>query len=298
VRAQPLARYVASLLDTALCRTVPTAPLDLNAAAKRLGAVDVLYRVALMTGFTDWSGRRPVIQVGFGRSDGRRRATLAHECGHLLLDPILQPPSYAETPEASRTEHHERISHLLGAPLDSVLNRIGRVDIEALCDLVSIELMIPHRIIPELQAKIVDLDSLRESSSALRVSLSMLTNRVSGPETDLSLLRMVPTAGGRWISASVAGLPWRMRGRITWEDVSSLDLSSGRGRTRTVLTFNGDQHKVDAEVRMYHNRALLLIHGLHSASQPELVRQDVSGQRSSLLANEDRHTLRTADCGI
>lgn len=289
----PLARYLACLIAPAIGQDPGTGPLDLNSLARRFGAQDVLYRAALMSGFTDWSGEEPIVQVGLSRSDGRRRATLAHECGHLLLDPILHTPPFQNAPENRTEAHRRRIKGLLGADIKAIRRALLAVDIETLCDLVAIELMLPASALEHLRAQVKDLPSLIATASNWRVSLSMLTNRLSDAGEDFALLRMVSTRNNSWVCASAAGLRERRRGFIEWIDVPS-DVGT-RKQTKHLsikLAYGGAVQNVAAETFSVGDHAMIFLRSLPPASTSGITGR---APQASRPASECRRKTQTAD---
>ena len=211
-----LARYLAALISPITIGRPEFGPLNLDLLACRLGARDVTYRAAILAGFTDWSGDGPIIQIGLSRSEGRRRATLAHECGHLILDPILETPAYQCASSSLMATHEARIADLLAVEPSTIRRKIQSVNIETLCDKVAIEFMLPESVLSTLISQVRDLRTLLDAASRWRVSLAMLTNRLADVGEDYTLLRMVPTKAESWVCASASGLRTRNHGFIEW----------------------------------------------------------------------------------
>lgn len=148
---------VAELVDDAVpgYQDPQALPLDLNAVAKRLGVADIRYLARDVHGFTDWSSARPIVYLATSRSDGRRRFTLGHECGHIMLG-------------------HEGANAAYNPLVTADL--VG--DIELACDAVAAELLIPFTWLDQFEGYIRDLESARFAAHRLRVSLATLVVRM------------------------------------------------------------------------------------------------------------------------
>lgn len=268
-------RYLIGILDKTIGPRAAV-PLNLNKIARFLGARDVLYRASLMSGFTDWTGPSPLVQVGISKTDGRRRATLAHECGHLLLDPVLRPQGFECAPEDSKLQHVRRAHSIVDELFSDIANQLSRADIEVLADLVGLELMVPRSTLPQLTSRITSLSSLREVAQELRTSLALLTNRIADSGACYSLLRLVPTATENWVCASASGIPLALRGRITWRGSPKGSRSDTEATwVTTVVNFNGIPLEVTSNILLRPSHALLFIKGLNSQpSQAQVVAPD------------------------
>lgn len=264
--SKSLFRYIGSLLGGALEAEPPGTPADLRLIAQRFGAGKITYGASSSNGFTDWSTSSPTIQIAIDRSEGRRRAILAHECGHLLFDPIMEPASFLIASDDDRSRQQERVAKLLSVPIHTIARTLASVDIEVICDVVAVELMIPDKIVADLRTEVTDLQSLRRAGDRCRVSLAMLTNRLADAGGQFSLLRMVQTTKGAWICASWAGLPPSLRGRISCQDVPCSTRDGALSKLQ--MHFNGSPIEFDAQVQHGKSGVLVLAHNLRAASRP------------------------------
>jgi len=157
-------------------------PLDLNAVARHLGVADIRYLAREFHGFTHW-GDRPTVYLALSRSDGRRRFTLAHELGHILLG-----------------------ADVTGADTDEV---------ERLCDAIAGELLMPTSWLESWESLVTDLASARQLADRMRVSLATTVVRLRALGRQVMLFTLVRASDGQWIVASRIGAPARWQGRIS-----------------------------------------------------------------------------------
>jgi hypothetical protein len=179
--------YARALAETILGRDRYGLPADLNRVARDLGAVDILYQSRALEGFTDFKPRGPVIYLAVSRSDGRRRFTLAHECGHILLASSSCPP-----------------------PPDD----LGELDEELLCDAIAAELLVPTTWLDIHRAELDGLPALLEVATKLRVSMAMLVNRLRTVNAHHALLRVRPAPDGEWLIMERSGMPRSWHGEV------------------------------------------------------------------------------------
>jgi Zn-dependent peptidase ImmA (M78 family) len=190
--------------------------VELNCLARRLGAQDVRYHAQTLHGFTQWTDDGPYIQLKLARSDGRRRFTLAHEIGHLLLDPILDPQRVKDAISAIKPLRGlERLAEF------SQYSGLTSPGIERLCDMFAAELLIPTFKVEEIREAGLTMSRLAAESARLRVSLSMLVSRLNSVRSDLCLLRAESNSLDKWIVNYKLGLPGDLDGHVALTRSSS-----------------------------------------------------------------------------
>lgn len=209
-------------------------PINLNAVARQLGAKDVTYR-AQSQGHTNWATPGPKISLALTRSDGRRRATLAHECGHLILDPICHAPNFKNLSPIEQSNRRAWVENSLGVVvLRSLLSAVERLGLEEACDRLSHELLLPKVVAATI---VEDWDGsatrLLEVAHEYRLSLSLLLIRLNEAGGEHAMLNARPNPRGEWVVVRAAGLPRSMRGRITCHMQEGLLQEVGRGRRST-----------------------------------------------------------------
>lgn len=249
---------------------------DLNALARSLGAIDVRYRSQLLHGYTEWSARGAIVQVALSRTDGRRRSTLAHECSHLVLDPLVAARAFAEfTPELAN-RHRESMLRLLGSDASVARKLASRYGVERLCDMLAVELLLPASTMERVGPSIEGLAQVAEASQRYRVSLAMLVVRMNEFDRPMALVRLARSSGGSWLGVSLTGIPTDARrriGRVVCSSTTKGSLDSlARGTHRVGVTLCTDLGEVvvQAEVRVAGTSALLL------TSPSEVVQTPVS----------------------
>lgn len=236
------------------------APRDLNALARLLGARDILYRTRVHHGYTEWTSRGPTIQIAIANTDGRRRATLAHECGHLLLDPLFNPPAFQRAPFSGQVRQRHHTHTMLGPVALAVQRGAPHLDLEDLCDDVAIELLLPAALMPGLQQRVQSVDDLRQLANERRVSLAMLVIRLNEFGSGHALLHLQRARSGTWLVSTAIGVPQAWRGRVV-----SSDLGSDKGRPRQhdgQLSLHTRDRNVDIQgsvARLDADRALVLL---------------------------------------
>lgn len=259
--------YLALVLDRLFPQRLDEEVFPLEQAVKTLGARDVLYRSQIYHGYTEWRPSGVVLQVAMGRTDGRRRSVLAHECGHLAFDPLM-PPDYQPYPEDQAGKNHrEFILELLGdhsAECVKVLNRYG---IERVCDVFSAELIFPLVHARQLQISGPDLDSLSRIASGRRISLATLVFSLNEAGGDYTLIRFrQPGRGGPFLATSRYGVPRSLQSRVTCEGVGSPPSGTVVSTTVSLGTVQGSVN-VQGEWRAVGDGAWLL------CSRRELIRR-------------------------
>lgn len=236
--------------------------VNLNDVAKQLGAADILYRTRALDGYTQWSARGPVIQVAMSRSDGRRRATLAHECAHLILDPVVESEAFQEFPDYLAADQRLLAERLLGPDVGTVRALVRRFGLERTCDLASFELLLPRSRMSEVVAQVVGLETLREAAVKHRVSMTMLVYRINECEGDISLLRLQRNRSGTWLVPTMAGAPRSLDGRFVCNHTGDGALDDlGRGGRQTVVTLTGSSGtlRFPGEVSKINDNAALVL---------------------------------------
>lgn len=246
--------HARSAVRAALARLLPdrrlTSPLDLNLAASQLGARDVLYG-ARTDGLTLWDERGATIHLALARSDGRRRATLAHECGHLVLDPLTYSDPFLNAPNEVQRRYVGPLAASLGNEITIALRNLDReLGHERLCDVIGNELTLPDELVGSAgEAWDGSISELREMSSKLRVSLSALTIALNGIGYRRTLLSFRRTASADWLAVRVAGAPSALRGRVTcptfqssgvlagtWQGQATIEIVTGHVTVRTLAS--------------------------------------------------------------
>jgi len=205
-------------------------PLDLNAVARRIGAADIKYLPREVHGFTDWSTDRPTVYLAMSRSDGRRRFTLGHECGHILLG---YEGANAET------------NRLVTADL--------LTDIELSCDAIAAELLLPFTWLDYFGDYVRDLESASAAARRLRISLATLVVRMGHWGSPTMLFRLVATPADQWVLAHRVGVPPAMRGAMRPDETTRLILHALDDGVHdvevTFLDAAGIRHSMWANVR-------------------------------------------------
>lgn len=181
--------------------------VDLNSVARRLGAKKVLYRQTPMHGYTQWTPSGPVVLISMARTDGRRRSNLAHECAHLLLDPVLAPESIARWGPVASDRHSKMSKEILAGDLSRMKQACEQKGIEAVCDQLAFELLIPKSAASCYATRIRDLNDLRAVSDSARVSLAVMVHAVNAFGANLSLIRIGRTYDGNWIVKDSTSAP-------------------------------------------------------------------------------------------
>lgn len=192
--------------------------LDLVTIAKRLGARDVRYEATRAHGYSDWTSRGAVVRIAMSKTDGRRRATLAHECAHLLLNPIFAPDNHTTL----LPEFAQMARSIVGRDIEGLRGAVEQDGIERVCDAIAFELLLPQSRIEEVKSEVSGIDDLRRVASKYRISLSLLANQLNSHGDRLILLRMTKGFDGTWIVVDAAG-------RATqWSPGDGLDDESAR----------------------------------------------------------------------
>lgn len=216
-------------------------PMNLNAVAKCLGATDIRYLAREVHGLTDFSATGAVVYLSMSRSDGRRRFTLAHECGHLLLghdgDNVLSDPYVT---------------------LD-LLN-----DIERTCDQIAAELVLPRLWLESVVEAVTDLDILRRLAQQMRVSPAALVVGLRRVGQHAALVRFQRSTAGAWVPVHRIGLPKSFAGRFTVTEPTSqlFAMAAGAGRDARdveLLTHEGACHSFSGFVESYADSAIAFI---------------------------------------
>ena len=166
-------------------------PLPLNAVAKGLGAVDIRYLAREVHGLTDFVDSGAVVYLAMSRSDGRRRFTLAHECGHLLL---------GEAGANARVDPYVTLDLLL--------------DIENTCDRIASELVLPRVWLELHRGAVTDLLELRRLARRMRVSPAALVVGLRRVGMNCALVRFQRAPDGGWVTVHKVGLPRSLSGRV------------------------------------------------------------------------------------
>lgn len=266
-RVEPaVTQSVRSAVRSALERMLPnrqlSSVLDLNGAAREFGAHDVLYG-ARTDGLTLWDERGATVHLALARSDGRRRATLAHECGHLLMDPIVRSVPFLNAPSSIQARYFEVLEDTLGGPAVRALRKFD-LDLghERLCDLFGNELILPEELVRSAGENWDgSIAQLREMSSQLRVSLSALIialNRIGFRRTFFAFRR---TALSDWLAVRVVAAPYSLQGRVTCPTFQSAGLThirSWQGEVVIEMVTRSGTLRTPASVRLTSENALVI----------------------------------------
>jgi Zn-dependent peptidase ImmA (M78 family) len=229
-------QYAKSVVETVPDYSWSGVPQDLNGLAKQLGAIDVLYQSRTLEGFIEFKPCGPVIYLAATKSDGRRRFTLAHECGHLML-------TLPGTPEPPAVE--------------------GGIDEESLCDAIAAELLLPTEWLLLNASKITTLATMLATAKDTRVSMAMLTNRLAITNSSHVLFRLRQSMGS-WFIVERAGTPKAYRGDVeigTHTQNHLATLNEGHHRTNVhlqtrtgLVTLPAELYKQSRTVLMLFNR--------------------------------------------
>jgi Zn-dependent peptidase ImmA (M78 family) len=235
-------------------------PVELNRVARYWGAVDILYTARRSHGFTEWTPGGPCITLRLSRTDGRRRSTLAHECAHLILDPLVRPDSFFIS--ANSLAHRERVLDEF-AEFHKVLQALSNgLGLERLCDLVSIELLLPGAATSRLVDYVTTLERLDTACKEMRVSNALMVKRLNEFGARLSLLRYSVAHDGRYVLVDTAGVPrpWQDSVGISRESASALrELKYGSSTLILHLTAASDGGEVTAEVEKRATSLLMMV---------------------------------------
>lgn len=201
------------------------------------------------------------MQISVGKSDGRRRFTLAHESAHLILDPIVKPPSFLEAPRIIQERQVSFVSRLFGDSVSRVDAWISRRGHEKACDILAAELLIPEVRVGQLVHEVQALSDLLECSQNHRVSLSFLVNRLNDYDAQLCFLRVQRTKDDDWLVVGGSGIPLSLQGRMAcrW------NVSPYRGNGEYIseapmrLKVGGTLLEVSGQVRARNNYGVVLI---------------------------------------
>lgn len=248
-------------------------PCDLNLLARELGASDVLYRTRIRHGYTEWTSRGPAIQVALSNTDGRRRATLAHECGHLLLDPLFNPASFQAAPVRDRERQVGLTELRLGQLASSVRRAVPSQDLEDMCNRLAVELLLPSRAMSGVVHSVANVEDLRRLARQRRVSLAMLVIRLNHFGGDHTLLQLEKTTLGAWLVSTAVGAPQPWRGRVVCSDPPVAWHRDCVADVVLELSTRGQSVRVPASVsRFSPDRALVLLASSQLANSEPVTR--------------------------
>lgn len=176
--------------------------IDLNALAKRLGVRDILYSATRMHGYTDWTNRGAVIRLAISKTEGRRRMTLAHECAHLLFNPLFDP----QTLDVDAHVMHDLQAQselFLDDQVDILRRANAQFGIEKVCDLIAFELLLPRTRAAAVQVS--DAGALMDVAGEQHVSATLLVHQLNAAGHNLRLARMARIAEASWMIVDAAG---------------------------------------------------------------------------------------------
>lgn len=232
VRAAKYRTVIARLCDRLVPNRRDQDAVDLTALAKHLGVVDLLYKASRIHGYTVWADRGPTLFLAMAKTEGRRRATLAHECAHLVLNPTLQPDARMDLDTRLRSRQ------FLGDDLDSFQAAATLLGLERLCDRIAFELLVPQARASQLRS-LRTAEDVRNMASLLHVSLALVVNEANKAGVPISLLRLARAWDSSWIVVDTAGVPSR------WEVGSYCDETTNSALNNTAV----GPHPVNLELR-------------------------------------------------
>jgi hypothetical protein len=250
VTASAIDRAVRELLTE--LRIPPVPPIDVEALARRIGIRAVEEASLVEDGRLEVGSDSIRLLVRTGLTPPRRRFTIAHELGHLLL--------------MDRRE-------------GAVARRLRSVscDIERLCDHLAAAILMPRDWVTlRFAHRPRNLSAVRHLSHQTRTSMSAATARlVEILEWPVSLLRW-RNEGGRWRFIAGAGVPQWLHGHLRSAPTTSSVIDSLGARTRRdsrgslpLLVFD-QVVEVDAQLSVRGTSALVLVD--IRAAQSHLVR--------------------------
>jgi hypothetical protein len=208
--ADRLARSVAELAGPV--------PVDLHSLATSLGVTEIVPASMTEDGRTTWDEGRPRIELRADRPQTRRRFTLAHEIGHILL---------AQDQSVARRTHG-----------------LANDDVERLCERIAASILMPRDWVYRFtERERYNLSVLRLMAHKADVSLAAAAVRlaeVSGGTCVLLRWKRAPT---RWVIVGQAAVPLQYSGRLeaTTRTSEEFDrLPSRRDRWRDLTLKAGD----------------------------------------------------------
>jgi hypothetical protein len=177
-------------------------PIDIERVAAHLGVSDILETDLLEDGRLERIGQRTIIYVRSSTGTERRRFTVAHELGHLVL---AEPGK------------------------NLVARRLLRDEEERFCDRFAASLLLPRGwVINRYGGKPETLETLRNMGRVARVSLSAALIRLQ--ETSKwtrSFLRWRLLDDGNWRYMAGVGLPIELSGHVRSAPGTGRILDSG-----------------------------------------------------------------------
>lgn len=256
-------RLIERVADRIALDRMSTDAIDLNALASSLGAVKVVYRFVRVHGFTEWTRWGPIIVTSMARTDGRRRTTLAHECAHLLFDPVVSPAGLQRWGQENVENFRRRSEELLGDDLQSIVAFAVSHGVENLCDRLSFELLIPQRRALDFANSRIGLDRLCDIATASRTSLAVTVRALNRFDAAMTLVRITKSADGTWIVASVTSSDsyWRPGQSLsirTCENIDSLNPDAEHSQLLPIQ-FGGCGQWLEVDIRRGRRDGLLLI---------------------------------------
>jgi Zn-dependent peptidase ImmA (M78 family) len=242
--------------------------VDIVQIAKSLGAYDVVHRARTAHGFTEWTARGPRVVLGWAETEGRRRALLAHECGHLLLDPLLKPDALELLSEEQGRAWQAVAPKLVGRSAEDIQNLFRSTSLERLCDDFAYELVFPDRVASQLASAVRDIEGLSDCRTSMHVTLGVAVLKLNQFRTcnGLPIIGLIQTqrsAGRYWMASSSYGLPKVWRGRVVLTSPSSQMLDSfdpGSKNFAEIGLSNGETVvTVMAEIQKFREKATVMI---------------------------------------
>lgn len=254
-RRGSLAAAIISLCDRLMPGRHEQEAIDLADVARRLGVVDVLYKASRIHGYTRWTERGATLYLAMAQTEGRRRATFAHELGHLILNPALEPDDTIDDRSRRRSERILDRDHELFA------TQVRRIGIERMCDLIGFELLLPQARAKNLDvAELGVVTGLTELANRYRVSLSLLVNEAHRAGVRVELVRLACAWDGAWVAVDTAGAKGVWQTGCTADASSSERLNRLAARTLADLDLRPvDHHDYGTYSALRHGRTAIAV---------------------------------------
>ena len=183
-------RVLADKLARFACQQVNfDMPVDLSKIAASLGVIEILDTELIEDGRTIWVDGKPRIELRADRPATRKRFTLAHEIGHILLE--------RDQSVVRRTQG---------------LDRNG---VETLCDWTAASILMPRAWVQRYAERDhYNLSLLRLVAHRADVSLSAAAVRLAEVGGRTCILLRFQRAPKRWVVVGHAAVPTEYRGTI------------------------------------------------------------------------------------
>jgi hypothetical protein len=150
----------------------------------------------------------------------------------------------------------------VGPELDPLRALVRTIGLEALCDALAFEWLIPGEHAAKLAAEPPDLDGLAVLAHAYRVSFAVFVNQVNRHNANLVLIRFSRTTTGDWVVSDCTGAPapWRLGMTLAQKSARDLDgLPITRGDcARMTISTEDASGTLSADVARYAHTAVAL----------------------------------------